>query len=74
MKELLKLPVLFAIATSAFWVSCDKVDDPYEGIAQGGEKVVGDSIWSDTTHSYRMMYIEELHAIRALTALEKRKN
>lgn len=40
-------------------ISCDKVDDPYEGIATGGEEVVGDTLWNDTTHNFRKMYIEE---------------
>jgi hypothetical protein len=40
-------------------LSCDKIDDPYKGIAGGGGEVVGDSIWSDTTHNFRKMYVEE---------------
>lgn len=40
-------------------IACDKVDNPYEGQASGGEKVVGDSIWSDTSVTFRKMYVEE---------------
>ncbi|MGB0402764.1 MAG: Omp28-related outer membrane protein [Salibacteraceae bacterium] len=51
--------ILIAVVLSIAILACDKVEDPFEGIAEDGGELIGDTTWSDTTHLFRKMFTEE---------------
>lgn len=51
--------ILIVSIISFSLIACDKVNDPFEGIASGGGDLVGDTSWTDTTHMFRKIIAEE---------------